>query len=196
VQYESSLERDFIVILDVMCGTVKAFEEQPIEIAWTENGRQHRYTPDFLVHFNGGHFLRRASTRIPWLIEIKYRNDLKNKWGTLRSKFRAANAEAMRRGWAFHVLTEREIRTPLLSNAKQLRIYRKRDTDQTCAERLCAALKPQGTMCVRDLLNAIGASPAEQTTFVHEIWRLVAEGRFCADLEKPLSLQTQIWLRE
>jgi hypothetical protein len=114
VQFESSLERDFIVVLDVLSQVVEGFEEQPIEITWMWDGRLHHYTPDFPVHFSGDQFVRKASTRKPWLVEIKYRDDLRKNWKIFRPKYRAATAEAARRGWAFHIITEQEIRTPLL----------------------------------------------------------------------------------
>lgn len=48
-EYESSLERDFCLLLDFM-PRVTSFETQPCAIDWTDaKGRRRRYTPDVLA---------------------------------------------------------------------------------------------------------------------------------------------------
>jgi hypothetical protein len=195
VQFESCLERDFIFILDMLFGAVDHFEEQPTRVYWTSmDGREHTYVPDFLVFFSGDSFIRRASTRKPWLVEIKYREDLKNDWKTLQPKFRAAMAFAAKQGWAFHILTELEIRTPLLANAQRLRTYRRSINDPGLTALLIAALDALKVATVEQLLATITSDATMQPRLLDTIWRLVATGQFYADIKMSLSRDTRVWV--
>jgi hypothetical protein len=195
IQFESGLERDFIFILDMLFGAVDHFEEQPTRVYWTSmDGREHSYVPDFLVFFSGDSFVRRASTRKPWLVEIKYREDLKNDWQTLQPKFRAAVAFAANQGWAFHVVTELEIRTPLLANALRLRTYRKSVNDPRLTALLIAALNALKDATVEQLLATLNSGADVQSRLLDTIWRLVATGQFYADIKVPLSKDTRVWV--
>ena len=95
VEFESPLERDLITILE-FSPIVETFEEQPITIRWVDSGgKEHPYTPDFLIRFRGQRFLRKGSTAKPWLVEVKPQKRLEEHWGELRDRFRAAVAEAI-----------------------------------------------------------------------------------------------------
>jgi len=77
--YESTLERDFITLLE-FSPEVEAFEVQPVTLEWRdESNSQRRYTPDTLVMFD-----RMGATKRPWLCEVKYREDLAANWEALR----------------------------------------------------------------------------------------------------------------
>ena len=78
VQFDSRLERDFILLLD-MHPVVRWFAEQPMKIRFTdESGVQQVYVPDFLITFHGGRFLGRKAHR-PWIVETKYCSGHKDK---------------------------------------------------------------------------------------------------------------------
>src|SRR6266705_3305876 len=119
--FESSLERDFFLLLDFN-PDVEFFEEQPVKIVYHDaNGRRRTYTPDVLVRYRND---RPPARHIkPLLCEVKYRDDLRQHWVAYRPKFRAAGRYARQQGWRFRVVTERHIRTPYLDNVKFLRSY-------------------------------------------------------------------------
>jgi len=120
--FESSLERDFLLLLD-FDPDVEWFEEQPVKIIYHDaKGRRRTYTPDVLVRYRTDPPQARHTK--PLLCEVKYRDDLRQHWAEYRPKFRAAQCYARQQGWRFHVVTERHVRTPYLENVKFLRSYR------------------------------------------------------------------------
>ncbi len=120
--FESSLERDFLLLLDVD-PDVEFFEEQPVKIIYHDaKGGRRTYTPDVLVRYRTDPPPARHSK--PLLCEVQYRDDLRQHWVEYRPKFRAAQRYARQQGWRFQVVTERHVRTPYLENVKFLRPYR------------------------------------------------------------------------
>lgn len=69
-QFESTLERDFLTLLEFH-RDVGRFEVQPSTIQWEdENGKKRKHTPDVLVLF------KKDINIVPWLCEVKYRLDI------------------------------------------------------------------------------------------------------------------------
>lgn len=117
--FESSLERDFLLLLD-FDPDVEFFEEQPVTIVYHDaTGRRRTYTPDVLVRYRTDRLQARHTK--PRLCEVKYCEDLRQHWAEYRPKFRAAQRYAQQQGWRFRVVTERHVRTPYLENVKFLR---------------------------------------------------------------------------
>jgi TnsA endonuclease N terminal len=138
VAFESALERDLYVLLD-FDAAVAQFEEQPVTIPYRDPaGVSRTYTPDVLVYYHVG--LTDQQDRQPVLYEVKYRDDLRANWGDYKPKFKAARRYAREQGWAFRLITEREIRTPYLKNAKFLRAYRHRTLNSGDCCRVLALL--------------------------------------------------------
>src|ERR1700761_7837751 len=92
VQFDSLLERDFILLLD-MHPSVHWFAEQPMKIRFRDaDDAEQVYVPDFLVAFNSDRFLGKSARR-PWIVETKYRSELAENWKTIRPKLRAGFRE-------------------------------------------------------------------------------------------------------
>ena len=108
--YESSLERDFLTLL-AFNQDVQRFEVQPLAIEWFDTaGKRHVYTPDVLVHYQCDVIV----------YEVKYRSDLRENWQQLKPKFQAALRFCKQNGWRFKLITEVEIHTDFLRNARFL----------------------------------------------------------------------------
>lgn len=113
--YESTLERDFMEIIRFE-GRFTSFTAQPLKIEFRGKSRAvEGYTPDGLIYFIEG-----SNPRKPLLFEIKHREDFRKDWRKLMPKFKAAKKYCASVGWDFMVLTEKEIRTPYLTNVKFL----------------------------------------------------------------------------
>jgi len=117
-QFESTLERDFLTQLE-FSPYVRNFEAQPVTLRWHDAERERRYTPDVLVYFKAQHGIEPT----PLLREVKYRSDLREQWLDLKPTFRAAVRFARAQGWRFKLVTEAEIRTPYLENARFVREF-------------------------------------------------------------------------
>jgi len=144
IGFESTLEKDFFLLLE-FDRRVESFEEQPVTIAYCGlEGRVCHYTPDVLVRYRTA--LAGEPDWRPVLYEVKYRNDLREHGVEYRPKFKAARGYARDRGWRFRVVTEREIRTPRLSNIRFLLRYRRMRVDDQDRDALLATLRQQGPL--------------------------------------------------
>ena len=190
VASESSLERDLLVLLE-FDPTVERYEEQPVCIEYVDReGDNHTYTPDVLVYYHPD--LSPASP--PLLCEVKYRADLFANWKEIKPKVRAGRAYARQQGWHFKIITEREIRTPYLKNAKFLRPYRVHIIKEEEARIILDALHVVGESVPEQLLTRLHQDPFKRAELLPTLWHLVAQGRISADLNKPLTMQTRLWI--
>lgn len=184
VASESSLERDFLVLLE-FDPDVERYEEQPARIGYTdEKGVRRTYTPDVLVNYRQD----LLPARPPLLCEVKYRSELAAKWQEIRRKVRAGRAYARERGWRFKIITDREVRTPYLQSAKFLRPYRDLTVKEEKVRLILDALRTVGESDPERLLSLIHDTPHKRAELLPTLWHLVSHGRIRADLNRPLTM--------
>jgi hypothetical protein len=192
--FESSLERDFFLLLD-FDPDVEFFEEQPVKIIYSDaNGRRRTYTPDVLVRYRKDS--PQANHTKPLLCEVKYRDDLRQNWAEYRPKFRAAGRYARQQGWRFRLVTERHVRTPYLENVKFLRPYRTLPVNDSYRTRLLSTLAMLEATDPASLLAAVFEDRWQQAQLLPILWQLVATRQIGADLEQPLTMQSGLWLQK
>jgi len=185
VAVESTLERDF-ALLQRFDPKVAAVEEQPVRVGYRTTGGACRfYVPDFLVTY------QRPGLSIK-LVEVKFSTDPALVSGALDERFAAARAFASARGWSFEVVTETHIRTPRLGNAIFLLPYRQRPADTGIRARLLMALR-SGPATVEALINVAGG---DRGRTLPTIWGMVARFEIGADLDRPLTMRSQLFLPE
>lgn len=187
-EFESSLERDFLIILDFNYTVIK-FEVQPCQIPFCDShGKTHHYTPDVLVEYYSNY--THTTTHI--LYEVKYRNDLRQNWGNWHGKFKAAFSYAKKQGWKFKLITEREIRQPYLTTARFLRAYNTPIEDS----RLQTAMTVMKTLreaAPETLIAALATDFSNRAEITYLVWQMLAKGYLHMDYTQPLSTQTRIW---
>lgn len=187
--FESTLERDFIALLE-FDPHVASFEVQPVKLKWQDDkGVARSYTPDVLVTFYGREEL------FPLILyEVKYRSELKRAWPDLRPKFKAAIHYAKANGWRFKLVTEVEIRSPYLQNARFLLPFLRQalpsTEDQQCLLVQLASLE-QTTPA--ELLTILSNDQWEQARLLPALWYLVATQQVGIDLEQALTMSSPIW---
>jgi hypothetical protein len=190
-QFESSLERDFFVLLEFNIDVVK-WEAQPFKIELTPPAGT--YTPDVLVSFVDK---SRDITRTHQILyEVKYREELKRDWRRLRDRYREAWRFARTNRMRFKLITEREIRTELLWNAKFLLPY---GHDEVCDDdsvRLLDRLRILGVSTPRLLLESCTTDRLTGAKLLSVLWHLVANRRVGADLTRKLTMTSEIWVDE
>ena len=185
IGFESTLEKDFFLLLE-FDRRVESFEEQPVTIAYCGlEGRVCHYTPDVLVRYRTA--LAGEPDWRPVLYEVKYRNDLREHGVEYRPKFKAARGYARDRGWRFRVVTEREIRTPRLSNIRFLLRYRRMRVDDQDRDALLATLRQQGPLKPLTLLALTYPDSCRYAETLAVLWHLVAIGQIGVDLEQLLT---------
>lgn len=188
IGFESSLERDWLTVLD-FDPTTRFIREQPFSLHYEFNNKMRRYTPDFLVESISAQGI--ASTTV---YEVKPLDDLRAGWHQYRPRFKAAVHYCRVRGWRFKIVTEREIRTPFLKNAKFLRRYRTMQSQSLIAQQLLYTIKALGETTPQALLAAAYLSSETRMGAVPELWRLVALRQIGSMLHDTLTMQSPIWL--
>ncbi len=204
--FESDLERDYLIILD-FDSMVSSFYDQPVKIPYQlPSGRVGHYTPDILVYYRDNPINKQKTP--PLLAEIKSLKDLRLNKDEYALKFAAAGKYAEQRGWKFQVLTEENIRTPYLFNAKFLRQYRLWEPPCNDSALLHEILNEEGIMTVQNLLDRAAEKKSSdphmfepvpitdlkaKAALLSTIWYYVFQGVFETDLQKKISMSAPLW---
>lgn len=185
VRFDSLLERDFFLVLDLHPSVVW-FEEQPMKIPWIDSSGLHRvYVPDVLVRFRKGQFLGRRVGR-PLLIELKHRNVLRKNWELLRPKLRAGIRAAAQHGWRFKILTNEQTRGLVLQNAEFIRKHLHTECDCETTGALKIQIVQSRNCTAEQLAAALDRNGCVERSNLDAVWALVAQGIFATDLEVPI----------
>lgn len=186
---EPTLERDFNQLLEFDSG-VQSYDVQPVEISYLLGNDLRTYTPDVRVDYICSKKFKTT------LFEVKYRSDLAENWTEYKPKFKAAIRYAKAKGMRFKLVTEREIRTPLLNNIKFLLPYRGNQPVDAHESILLKRLRELRECDPETLLIAIFRDKWSQAELIPSLWRLIATGSISANLNVPLSMSTRIWSRQ
>lgn len=190
-QFESTLERDLLDLL-AFDMNVDQVETQPVEIEYLgDRGQSRTYTPDALVRYRRDVLPARDMPHL--LVEVKYRDEYRGRFHELKQRFRAARTFAKELGWRFQVLTEREIRTPYLDNARFLRPYRNIDGAPEIEAALLEAIQSLGDASPTTILAAVAQDDQVKARYLPHLWKLVANFDVGVDLTQLLSMRSRLW---
>lgn len=193
VPFEGTLERDFLYLADFN-SRISDITAQPLRITYNvDSDTVSRYTPDFLIKFRS---IGNEQAWSPILYEVKYREELQDRWQELRPRFRAATSLCRERGWRFRIVTEQFIRTPFLKNVIFLRNYLVWSDEGGLATVLMQAIRELGQSTPAELLAASFWNKDRRMTAVGVLWNLVATRGIGADLTEPLTMNSEIWCVE
>ncbi|UKB79551.1 TnsA endonuclease N-terminal domain-containing protein [Chryseobacterium sp. MEBOG07] len=194
VIFESSLERDMIMMME-MDNFVHSYYEQPVKIIFTDKtGKKRSYTPDFLMHYHPG--LKSEGLK-PLLIEVKFRKDLSENFANYKEKFRAAIDFCKINNYEFRIMTENEIRTQFLENASFLYRYKKDnqlDFGHPDVELLLKIMCNLQYTTPKKLINLSAQDKAKQQELIYVLWYLVSRNIICCDWDSPINMHSEIWI--
>ena len=180
-EHESALERDFLVLTSFL-DPAASITSQPITLKYRDGARVRRYTPDFLVRRSLGHSL---------LVEVKYREDLRQHWDRYQPAFIAARTWAREQGAMFHFATERRIRGPRLGNARRLLPLQRAPVDSQVAAWVLATVAESDAPTFGGVLAAV---PAGRRAGLATIWILIARGALRVDLSSLITMDSRLSL--
>lgn len=188
--FESGLEKDYLTLID-MDIFVARYQEQPVTIDYrSASGRKLTYTPDVLVVHRTDISVGPQET---WLVEVKWREDIFKDWKKLKPKFKAARLFALKRGWRFKIITEKEIQTPQLFNAMFLKRYATLQSAPELEDKILGTALSMEDWTVNDLLNEITHDKWEKAKYIPYLWRLIFQRVIDTDLTEQLTMDTTIW---
>ncbi len=182
--YESSLERDYISLLE-FDRTVASFSMQPVTITYSQEDKMARYTPDVAVHY-----LVECNLK-PLLVEIKHAAELVEKQDYLRPKFLAAEKYASDNGYEFKVITEKEIRTDYLFNVRFLAGYLRGSIESKFIAIIMSEINKHGSITPFQLTSSLDKEISAYVLFA--LWQMLATRILQCDLQHKLNMNTRIW---
>ncbi len=192
IQYESTLERDFLARQEFGLG-VSHVVSQPCEISFaTRSGRIATYTPDFLVVYKADPFPLRFQ-RPPLLVEVKPESEWRMHWREWLPKWKAARRYASSQGWRFRIMDESRIRTQALKNIEFLRRYRRHQYPAEESAWIVASVREIGAASF-DYLLAKHFGGIYTGEGVGHLWSLLATRQLDCDICLPLDGQTELWV--
>lgn len=188
VAFESTLERDFVTLLEFDLRVV-AYQEQPVRIRYVApGGRTVTGFPDFLAT------RRECDGEESFaLYDIKYRREIFERWRELKPRLKAARQYATSQGWLYRIMTEVEIRTPYLHNAKFLLPYQRCAPSCQDADKLIHALARMRQSTPAELIAACERDRYDQARLIPTLWNLVAARFVGTDLNLPLTMASPLW---
>ena len=194
VEFESSLERDFVIRQEFFLGVLDVVS-QPCEIPFRlANGREFTYTPDFLVYYRLGSQTYETYPK-PLLVEVKPAALWRQNWRKWLTKWKAAHRYAQTMGWRFHILDESRIRDTTFENIAFLQPYARMAFDEAESEWIVSALRDIGSASVDHLL-ATHFMGIYRANGISHLWHLLATRRLDCDITRPLNHQTELWVAD
>lgn len=181
LSYESKLERDYYFLFD-FDKRIEYIQDQPITIEYQYEGKKRHYTPDVLLHCEG-------SPRYI-LGEVKYHDELSEKFQELRPKFEAAIEYCSNHlNMEFKLFTDRcpAIRNEAFrENIRFLLSYQEIiPTHQHLIEKHFRRFNT-----VEELLKRITPDMYEQMEIIPSLWAMMRYHAFETDLYQKLSKHT------
>lgn len=185
IPYESSLERDFIMLQEFNT-SVKRIIPQPIEIPFHLGNRKYKYTPDFLVLFQNSNYEG-------MLVEVKPEAEWRQHWRKWLAKWKAAYRWAQNHNFLFHIYDENRIRGQVLQNIKMLASF-KRTTFNSHHVETVQQFLAQNTNKISDCLALFPHD--EENERYRLIYAMLANGILITDINQPITSDSFIWAAE
>jgi len=191
-QYESIPERDMAYFLE-FSSAVKRFTPQPLTLDYINlEGKPAKYTPDFLAFYRT-EFEEYKNER-PTLFEVKTREFLKKDWRSLKNKYVQTMKFCDTKGWRFKIITEVELNTPYVRNAKFLTPYLRKTPNIGLIENVMDALHElEDSATPQDIINIAANDFYRKAALIPALWYLVAARTIKCDLEKDIAMDSQLW---
>lgn len=192
VQYESIPERDMAYFLEFSTA-VKRFTPQPITIDYINlEGNPAEYTPDFLAFYHNE--IEEYKNEKPTLFEVKTREYLKKDWKNLKNKYVQTMRFCDTKGWRFKIITEIELNTPYVRNAKFLSPYLRRVPAVGLIENVMDAMHElEDSATPGDIINIAASDFYRKAALIPALWYLVATRMVKCDLEQDITMKSPVW---
>ena len=183
IDFESQLEKKFYLMFE-FDDKIESYQEQPVKVETTLNGRKITYIPDCLVYF------KPELNKKPLLVEIKYLKEIKEKKEKIVNKVKAVSKYSKENGYFFKIFTDKKLNETYIDNIKFLYRYSEKPKlngrYDEYERKICSALYGNG-LSVSELLNITALNDLEKMTVLPVIWHMAFKKKLCLNLYKPLN---------
>lgn len=189
VAFEGFRERDFFVLLEYN-DRVLRYRAHPFTLRLpTESGFK-KYTPDVLVEFHPG---ADGKTQLPEVCEVKLQRLYEKEKDSLDGKFVEVEKILAAKGRRFRLVTDVELRQPMISNLYFLLAYRRREEMPKLANAIAAVLVTGHRTTAQALIAQVVQQGFDALEVTSELWRALATGTLSTDFDRPLTMMSPIW---
>jgi hypothetical protein len=176
VEYESLLERDWLLLLD-FDRDVEWMCEQPLRLSYVKNGQRASHVPDLLVW--------RAGT--PELCDVKSEERLEDP--RFLAQVEATGRACAEAGFVYRVLSEPD--QQLLVNVRWLAGFRESPRDPDGERGRILSLLWVGASMIAELLAGAVEPALARPVLMHLLWT----GEVMVDVTEPISDTSRVWRR-
>jgi len=174
VAWESLLERDAILLLELSHGVVN-YQEQPTVIQFSDGTQVREYYPDFELTLLDGSLVH---------LEVKPSTELAKP--EIRSKYERIAEHYHTKQFDFRIVTELEIRRePLFSNLEELAYVHSHPWHLLPTDSALVEFFRGEAQTLQDCDRMLGPASTR---------RLIATGKLICNLEQPLTADTSVQL--
>ncbi|MGA2013451.1 MAG: TnsA-like heteromeric transposase endonuclease subunit [Solirubrobacteraceae bacterium] len=175
LEYESLLERDWMLLLD-FDRAVDGICEQPLRLRYLKDGRPASHVPDLLVWRAG----------IPELCDVKSEERVEDP--DFQAQVRATGQACAEAGFGYRVLSEPD--RQLLANVRWLVGFREPPTDLDGERARMLAVLEAGPSTIADVLSGAVEVALARPVLMHLLWT----GAVIVDVGVPLASDSRVWL--
>lgn len=179
VEFESSLERDFFLLLE-MDKTVASYEEQPVKLSYFYGNSERPYTPDCIIHYIN-------KDKPPCIVEVKPSKIVKDKKVFLKQKFDQIEQYLYENDMDFKLFTEYDIRTQRLENCKFIYGFADVQDNQSHIDTITKIVKKAKEISFLDLQNSCSDDKYIKASYTPYIWHLIYKGILYIDMDKTIT---------
>jgi hypothetical protein len=173
LEYESLLERDWMLLLDFDRG-VEGVCEQPLRLRYRRGGRPASHVPDLMVWRAGG----------VELCDVKSAERVDDR--VFRAQVRAMELACAEAGVAYRVLCEPD--RQILANVRWLAGFREPPFDPDGERERMLSVLAAGPALISELLADAVVAALARPVLMHLLWA----GRVLVDVGEPLSEKSRV----
>ena len=175
LEYESLLERDWMLLLDFDRG-VQGVREQPLRLCYRRGGRRASHVPDLLVWRAGG----------VELCDVKSAERVGEPG--FQAQVRAMELACAEAGWGYRVLCEPD--RQVLVNVRWLAGFRECPVDPDGERERMLSVLAAGPALISELLVGACEPALARPVLMHLLWT----GRVLVDVGEPLGDESRVWM--
>lgn len=186
VAYESTLERDFLIVQNYH-PDIKNIVAQPVTIKFNKNGREYPYTPDFFVEYH------EFANRKNMIIEVKPEALWRENWRDWSDKWKAMQRYCRQNNMVFHVYDENRIRTIALDNINIIKALKNTAIDEADIKAVTEQVELMGITTIDYLLTRFYTGELLRKHGLRVIYHLLATQQLYFNLFEELTTQSEVW---
>lgn len=186
LQYESTLERDFLIYF-IFLEDVFDIVPQPITIPFHKNNRTYPYTPDFFIEFE------KSTNKKPLIVEVKPKQLWQENWREWSVKWKTMIRYCNQHGYQFRIFDEDRIYHQAFDNIDFLSRYFRITCTDNAILTVLQTIKELSNPTINNLVNELAYS-MDKSQLMRVIYHLMYAKKIKFQLFQPINTDLRLTL--